>query len=334
MEKLPPEKVQQLLNSFAQLQLQPKILAGVYHVLTEAWPLPAAESGLDYEAQKLFNAGINTFHKIEKFDNEAADVLESLDSLLHRARLSQTDNQDQLIACAYELWPYAPDASKKLCRRYPDAKRMPEQLKELVGTIAEGDDGDADRFPAALVHESDCANATAVQAATMSLLAQPPQEANGSPDPVLALWAKAVAEQDPQPLLDTFVRKDTNDEQAVRLYYRILENIEYISDEQFITLLRKTLSVPEGREKTADSLVRSLKELTAAKFSTDDQSKALCEGVLSVFSDIPKRARKAELAKTCTPLGLKNVVTDAGYTDRLSDDDMQVIEKYTGKIRL
>jgi hypothetical protein len=333
LEKLPPEKAQQLLNSFAQLQPQPGILAGVYAVLTATWPLPADEGGLDYAAQKLFNAGIDAFHKIEKSDNEAADLLESLDSLHRRARLDQTDNQDQLVACAYGLWSYAPDVSETLCRRYPEAKRTPDQLTELVGTIAEGDDGDADRFPAALVHEIECADAETIQAVTKSLLTQPPQEADSSPDPVLALWADAVSEHDPQLLLDVLVSEDTNDEQAVRLYYRILDNIGHVSDEQFMTLLRQTLSVQEGREKTADALVRSLEDLATVRFGTDDQGRALCQSALSVFADIPKRDRKADLAKTCAPLGLKNVVADAGHADSMPDDDIHIIEQFTGKIR-
>lgn len=336
LEKLPPEKTQQLLNNFVKLQQHPKILAGVYGTLTATWPLPADEGGLDYAAQELFNAGIGAFHKIDKSDIEAATLLESLDSLHHRARLDQIDNADKLVACAYELWPYAAEVSKTLCRHHSEAERTPEQLTALVSTIAEGEDGndgDADLFPAALVHEIECAGAEAVQGTTMSLLAQPPQEADGSSDPVLARWAEAVAEHDPQPLLDTLISEDTNDEQAVRLYYRILENIDHVSDEQFTTLLQQILSVQEGREKTADALARSLGGLAAKQFSTDDQHRALCEAVLSVFSDIPKLDTKAELAKVCTPFGLKNVMADAGYTDSMSDDDMQIIEQFTGKFR-
>lgn len=333
LEKLPSKKAQQLLNSFTQLQSQPTILAGVYDVMSETWPLPADEGGFDYAAQELLNTGIDAFHRIDKSESEAADLLKSLDRLRQRARLDQTDNQDQLVACAYKLWAYDPEVSEMLCRHYPEAERTPEQLTELVGTIVEDDDGDADRSRAALVQEIRCAAAEDVQAATMSLLAQPPQEADGSPDPVLALWANAVSEHDPQPLLDALVSESTNDEQAVRLYHRIHENIKHISEKQFITLLQQILSVQEGREKTADSLVRSLEDLTAEQFSTDDQRRALCEGVLSVFSEVTKLDRKAQLAKVCTPLGLKNVVLDTEYTASMSEDDLQIIEQSTGKIR-
>lgn len=302
-------------------------------MLTETWPLPAGEGGLNYAAQELFNAGINAFHNIEKSENKADDLLKSLDSLLRRARLDQTDNQDKLIACAYELWPHAPDVSETLCRRYPGAKRTPELLTELVATISEGDNDGADRFPAALVHEIGCADAEAVQAATMSLLAQPPQEADGSPDPVLALWANAVSDHDPQSLLDVLVSEDTNDEQAVRLYHRVLENIERFSDEQIIALLQQTLPVQESRDKTADALVRTLADVARRKLTTDDQRRALCEAVLFVFADVPKRGRKAELAKACTPLGLKSVIVDRSYRDSMSDDDMDILEQSTGKIR-
>ncbi|MCA0974757.1 KAP family NTPase [Halomonas denitrificans] len=333
LEKLPPTKAQQLLNSFVQLQSQPTTMAGVYDVMREKWPLPSAEGGFDYAAQELFKAGINVFPHVEKSGNEAANFLESLDSLHHRARLEQLDNEDKLVACAYQLWAYDPRVSEMVFRRYPEADRTSEQLTELVGTIVEDNDGDADRSRAALVQEIECADAETIQTATMSLLAQPPQEADGSPDPVLALWANAVSEHDPKPLLDALVSESTNDEQAVRLYHCIRANIKHISEEQFITLLQQILSVQEGRDKTADSLVRSLEDLMTEKFKTEDQRRALCEGVLSVFSEVTKLNRKAQLAKVCRPAGLKNVVLDAGYIDSMPDDDLQIIEKSTGKIR-
>ena len=46
LSKLPPEKAKQLLDSFAHLQPQPKILAGVYDEMTEVWPVPATEAEL------------------------------------------------------------------------------------------------------------------------------------------------------------------------------------------------------------------------------------------------------------------------------------------------
>lgn len=333
LEKLPPEKAKLLLNSFAQLQAQPKILASVYDVLTETWPLPADEDGLDYAAQELFNAGINVFHKIEKSDNEAAGLLESLDSLHHRARLEQSDNEDKLVACAYQLWAYNPEVSEMLFRNHPDADRTPEQLTELVETIIANDDNDTGHSRTVLVQEVEFADVEAIQTATMNLLAKPPQEAKGSSDSVLARWSNAVLEHDPQLLLDVLASESTNDEQAVRLYHRIRESIKYISDKQFITLLQQILSAQEGREKTADALVRNLEDLAVEQFRTDDQRRALCEGVLSAFSEVTKLDRKAQLAKVCTQFGLKNVVLDSGYIDSIPEDDLQIIERSTGKLK-
>lgn len=335
LDKLPPEKAQQLLNSFEQLQPQPKIVAGVYEELTAVWPMPAAEGGLDYSAQKLFNAGIAVCPQLGQSD-EATELLVSLDSLHRRARLDQSDNQDRLIACAYGLWSHAPDESEAIFRGHPEGKRTAEQLVALVGaaaTIENDDDSDAATILALLIHEAGCAGTEAVQGATASLLAQPPKQTDGSPDPVLTLWAMAVAGNDPEPLIATSIDAEINDEQAARLYQRILENMEKFSDEQFISLLKHTLTAQEGRDKMADALVRSLPDMAARKFATDEQRRALCETVLSVFADVPKRERKAALAKACMPLGLKDVVIDGGYKDSLSEDDMEIIEQFTGKIR-
>ena len=49
-------------------------------------------------------------------------------------------------------------------------------------------------------------------------------------------------------------------------------------------------------------------------------------------SEIPKLERKAILAKTCTQFGLKNVIADGKYISDLPEGDLEIIEKYTGKI--
>ena len=120
--------------------------------------------------------------------------------------------------------------------------------------------------------------------------------------------------------------------QAARLYHRILDNLQQLSDEQFIALLKQTLPA-QGREKTADALVMSLPDVAAQKFSTEEKHRALCESALSIFADVPRRERKAALAKACASLGLKDIVIDGGYADSMSADDMQIIEQFTGKIR-
>lgn len=335
LDKLPTSKSTELLNSLVQLQSQPQILSGVFNILTASWPVPAAEGGLDYAAQKLFNAGIEAYRNLGQAE-EASDLLVSLDSLHRCARLDQVKNEDQLVACAYELWSDSSAVSEKLCRRYPEAERTPENLKVLADAacaVEEHDEKDEDRLNTALVHEIGCTSAETVQAATNNILAQPAQEANGTPDPVLTVWTRAVAENDPQPLIDSIISDDINDDQAVRLYHRVLENIERFSDEKFISLLRKTLSMGESRDKTSDAVVRSLGDVAAQLFTSEDQRRALCEGVLSVFASLPKQARKAELAKVCKPLGLKNAIVDTSYNESMSDDDMNIIEKFTGKIR-
>ena len=334
LSKLPPEKAKQLLDSFAHLQPQPKILAGVYDEMTEVWPVPATEGGIDYSAQQLFNTGIDICRQLG-LSNEAARLLKSLDNLHRRARLGRADNTDRLVACAYTLWSYAPGESEALLRRYPEARRSQEQLVALLqaATTTEQSEGaDPGKILTLLVHEIGSAGAEAARGATASLLAQPAQKTESSPDPILALWAKAVAAHDPAPLIDTLVADGTNDEQAARLYHRILDNLQQLSDEQFIALLKQTLPA-QGREKTADALVMSLPDVAAQKFSTEEKHRALCESALSIFADVPRRERKAALAKACASLGLKDIVIDGGYADSMSADDMQIIEQFTGKIR-
>lgn len=333
--KLPPDKAKQLLGSYAGLPPQPNVLAAVYDKMTDAWPVPAAEGGLDYPAQKLFNAGIDVCRQLGQ-STEAVQLLKSLDSLHRYARLDQADNQDRLVACAYDLWSHAPDESEALFRRYPRAERSPEQLVALVGagaTAEHGEGADPAKIQAALLHEVGSAGAEAVKGVTKSLLAQPANKTDSSPDPVLALWVRAVAAHDSAPLIDTLIDGGTNDEQAVRLYHRVLDNLQQLSDAQFIALLKQTLPVPDGRDKTADALVRSLPNVAAQKFANDEGRRALCESVLSVFADVPKRERKAALADVCTPLGLKDVVIDGGYTDSMSADDIEIVEQFTGKLR-
>ena len=66
--------------------------------------------------------------------------------------------------------------------------------------------------------------------------------------------------------------------------------------------------------------------------TSDDQKRAFCETVLSVFPEMPKLERKAQLAKTCTPLGLKNVIVDGEYKNLLTKNDLEIIGRFTGKI--
>jgi len=335
LSKLQPEKAPQLLNSLAQLQPQPQILASVYSEMAEVWPVPAAEGGLDYAAQKLFNAGIGVCPQLGQ-SAEAVQLLKSLDSLHRRARLDQAGNRDRLVACAYGLWSHAPAKSETLFRGYPEAKRSPEQLVALVQAAAStehGEGADLYKMLAALVHEIDAAGAEATRGATVNLLAAPAAKTDGPPDPVLALWAKAVAGHDPAPLIDIFGDSQINDEQAVRLYHRILDNVHRLTDAQFIAVLRQVLPVPDGRDKTADALVRSLPDVAAQIFASDEQHRSLCKGVLSIFANVPKRERKAELAKVCAPLGLRHVVVDSDYIESMATDDIEIIEQSTGKIR-
>lgn len=332
--KLPPGKAQQLLASFAQLRPHPSILAAVYNEMTNAWPVPATEGGLDYPAQDLFNAGIEVCSQLEQAV-EAAQLLKSLDSLYLHARIHRVENRDSLVACAYDLWNHAPEESEALFRSYPDAERLPEQLVALVtagATVEHAEGANSARTLAALVHEVDCAHEESVREATTSLLAQPAIGTDSFPDPILALWARAVAVNDAALLIDTILDGETNDEQAVRLYHHILDNLQHVSSAQFIALLKQTLPVPDGRDKTADAVVNSLPDVAAEKFGTDEKRRELCESVMVVFAEIPKRERKAAVAKACTPVGLKDVVVDGGYTDSMSADDLEIVEQFAGKL--
>ena len=337
LNKLPRDKAQQLLNSFAGLQPYPSILAAVYDAYSPVWPMPEpeVEGGFDFAAQVLFNAGVEALAQLGQAD-EAAKLLESLDSLHRRAQLEHADNQDRLVAGAYSIWPKAPKIAEAVSRRYPEAKRTPEQLAGLVSrgcTLLADGENDSSEFLDALLYEVGCVGPADIDAATIRLLAEPPQEGGGSPDPVLAPWAAALARKDPQRLVDVLTRQDTTDDQAVRLYHRVLENTEQLSDANFFAIIRDTLSAPDGRDKTADAIVSSIPDLAARKLRTDGQRRALCEIVLSVFGAVPMRDRKAALAQACTNLGLKNVIRDRGLAQNLSEDDKEIIEKFTGKIR-
>lgn len=334
LHKIPAAKAQQLLNAFVQLQPQPEILAGVYDTLSAVWPVPATEGGLDFAAQKLFDSGTDALTNLGHSD-DAVDLLKSLDNLHTRTRLEQSANQDHLVGCGYELWSKAPDTAEAIWRKYPEAKRSSEQLAKLANqahSVTTGETGNSDRLLAALLHEIGCTSSEDVEATTGNLLATPPQETEESSDPILAVWASAVAQHDPQILVDTLVNENITDEQSARLYYRILENLEQLSSDHFLTIMRATLPAQEGREKTADAIVRCLGDVAAQIFGTGEEKRSLCDAVLAVFADVPNRERKAELARICTEFGLKNVIVDGGYKQKLPEDDIEIIEQFTGKI--
>lgn len=332
MDKLPAEKAQQLLDAFAQLQ--PNILSGVYHEFSEKWPTPTSDGGIVFAAQDLFNAGISALDHLGQSD-EATQLLISLDNLHSRTRLGQADNGDRLVAGGYALWLYDLETAKDITGRYPTTKRTSEQLSGLVGQAVEiiaGDGKVHGDLLRVLVREVGFANAEDSQEATANLLAQPPHGTDDCPDPILALWVAAVSRHDPQILVDTLVSQAINDEQAVRLYHHVWDNVEHLSDEHFMRVLRETLSIEDGREKTADAMVGSIEDVAKRLLKSDGQKRALCESVLSVFSDVPKLERKAVLAKACTQLGLKNVIADGKYLSDMPESDLEVIERYTGKI--
>ena len=200
--------------------------------------------------------------------------------------LCQADNEDRLVAGAYALWSYDLKTAKDITGRYPTAKRTPEQLSGLVGQAVEiiaGDGKIHGHLLSVLVREVGFANAEDSQEATANLLAQPPHGTDDRPDPTLALWVAAVSRHDPQILVDTLISQATNDEQAVRLYHHVLDNVEHLSDEHFIRVLRETLANKEGREKTADAMVGSIEDVAKRLLKSDVQKRALCESALSVF---------------------------------------------------
>ena len=335
ISKISNEKAAQLLNALPQLQAHPNILASVYHTLTGSWPIPAAEGGVDFQAQKLFNAGIDAFGKLGQTD-EAVDLLNSLDDLHRRARLAQPENPNRLVAGAYQLWAYAPAPSQEIAQKYPDAKRTSDQLTNLAQQLAQMGDAEEGHDPSnlltALQNEISCADEADIKSATTTLLGQAPETSDGSSDPVMALWVAATLEDRPTVLADTIIDQDTTDEQAVRLYNHVLGNVTKLPAELFLKILRETLSTQEGREKTADNLVRSIETVGSDIFGSDDEKRTLCEAVLSVFTDVSKRERKSELARSCAKFGLKNVIIDGNYTETLSEDDIEIIEKHTGTL--
>ena len=333
LDKFPTEQVQQLLDSFTQLE--PNFLCSVYHEFSEKWPVPTSEGGTVFAAQELFNTGISALSNLGQSD-EAIQLLKSLANLHSRTRLDQADNRDRLVAGAYALWSYDLNTAKDITGQYPAAKRTPEQLSGLIGQSVDiitcGGEVQ-DHLLSVLVREVGFASAEDSQAATATLLAQPPpQETDGSPDLTLALWAAAVSQHDPRILVDTLVSQDINDQQAVRLYHHVLDNVESLSDEHFIRVLQETLSTRDDREMTADAVVGSIEDVTKRLLTSEEQKRALCKAALSVFSEISKLERKATLAKLCTQFGLKNVVLDGEYRNDLPEEDLEIIEKYTGKI--
>lgn len=335
ISKLSNEKAAQLLNVLPQLQAHPNILAGVYQTLTGSWPIPAAEGGVDFQAQKLFNAGIDALGKLGQTD-EAVNLLNSLDDLHRRARLTQSENPDRLVAGAYQLWAYAPASSEEIAQKYPDAKRTSDQLANLTQQFTQMADAEEDRDPSNLLitlqNEISCADEADIKSATTTLLGQAPESSDGSSDPVMALWIAATIENRPTVLVDTIIDQDTTDEQAVRLYNHVLGNITKLPGDIFLTILRETLSTQEGREKTADILVRSIETFGSDLFGSDDEKRTLCEAVLSVLADVPKRDHKYELARVCSKFGLKNVLVDGDFIETLSEDDIEIIEKHTGTL--
>lgn len=296
--------------------------------------IPTDESAVAYEAQNLFNGGINSIGQLGKSD-EAINLLKSLDSLQTRARLERAENQDDLVRYAHELWLHAPEVGANIMRKYPDAKRSSEQLTKLASSQEGASEPAAgkDQLLTTLTHEVATASTEDVRAATRDLLAVPALQTDGSPDAILAVWASALGENDPQILIDMLTSEDVNDEQSSRLYYRILENLECISSSQFLNLLKAILVVQEGREKTADAIIRSLGEVARHKFADDEQKRSLCEAVLTVYPDIPKRDRKGELAKICAAIGLKAAAIDGNYAERFTEEDLEIVQKFTGTIR-
>ncbi len=333
LDKLPVEKAHQLLDSLSNIVWD--IIPSVYKEFSEKWPMPASEGGIDFAAQNLFDAGINAFDNLEQSE-EAVQLLKSLDSLHRRARLDQEDNQNNLVHRACGFWSYAPETAENIVGQYPDARRTPELLSglaEQVSEISTGDGDNREQLLEFLVCEVGHADAEDIQEVTTRLLSERPQEIDDSPDPVLALWVAAVSRLDPQILVDTLVSNEyINDDQAAHLYNHVLNNLEHISDEHFFEILRGTLSTADGREKTADVVVRSIGNVADRLLTSDGQKRRLCEAALSVFSQIPNRERKANLAKICTPFELKNVIVDGEYKNHISEDDLEIIEGFTGKI--
>ncbi|MCE8005138.1 KAP family P-loop NTPase fold protein [Billgrantia ethanolica] len=333
LSKLSNEKVTKLLNALAQLQAHPSILAGVYNKLSGSWPIPAAEGGVDFQAQKLFNAGIDTLDRLGQ-TNEAAALLYSLDDLHRRARLAQPENPDRLVASAYQLWAYDPAASEEIAQKYPDATRTSDQLANLVQQFIQMANSEENHDSISLVtvleHEVSCADESEIKSATTTLLGQPAEASDGVPDSIMAMWVSAIIKNWPTVLVDTIIDTDITDEQASRLYNNMLVNVENLSGDAFLQILRETLSVQEGRDIMADNLVRSIETAGSDLFESDDEKRTLCEAVLSVFGDVTKRDRKSELARICAKFGLKNVVVDRGYIETLSENDIEIIEKHTG----
>lgn len=336
LSKISSDKATQLLNTLPQLQAQPNILAAVYHKLSGLWPIPAAEGGTDFAAQKLFNAGVDALGKLGETD-EAVDLLKSIDDLHARARLAQPENQNHLVAGAYQLWAYASASSEEIAQKYPEAKRTPEQLANLVqqfSQVGDAEEGSAsDSLLTALVNEISCSEDADIKSATTTLLGQAPDTSDESPDSVMALWVAATIEERPTALVDTINDQTTTDDQAVRLYNNVMENVTNLSSDTFLEILRATLAAQEGREKTANSIVNSIETASEALFESDDEKRRLCEAVASVISDVPKRDRKSELARICAKFGLKNVLVDGDYVENLSEEDIETIEKYTGKLK-
>ena len=333
LDKLPVEKAHQLLDSLSDIQWD--IVPSVYKEFSEKWPMPASEGGIDFAAQNLFDVGIDAFDNLEQSE-EGVQLLKSLDNLQRRARLDQEDNQGRLVHRACGFWSYAPETAENIVGQYPDTRRTPELLSglaEKVSEISTGDDDDRERLLEFLLCEVGRANAEDIQKVTTRLLSERPQEIDGLPNPVLALWVAAVSRLDPQILVDTLVSDEyINDDQAVHLYNHVLNKLEHISDEHFFEIFRETLSTADGREKTADVVVRSIGNVADRLLISDGQKRRLCEAALSVFSEIPNRERKANLAKVCTPFGLKNVIVDGEYKNHMSEDDLEIIEGFTGKI--
>lgn len=335
LDKLQTEKVQQLLGSFRQLQPNP--LSDVYSEFSETWPEQMPEGETKFAAQSLFDAGIKALNSLGKTD-QAIRLLQSLASLLGRTGLEDENNRNRLVAGAYPLWSFEPSVTYEIAGRFPTAKRSPKLLlglvKQAVETVTDGMEI-ADDLLRALVREVRLTSPEDVQGVTTSLLAQPPQsEGTGTADRSVGIWVAAVSQHDPQVLVDLLFSENINDEQAVRLYHHVLGNVERFSDTHFLAILRESISRKDDRDKTADAVVASINDVVKVLLVSDTNKRKLCNVILSTFSEIPSLSRKANVTKACAQYGLKNVIIDGNYDGELSEEDLEIIERVTGKIRI
>ena len=332
LSKIETGKAQELLNSFRQLQ--PQLLGRVVDTFSGRWPLPASDIATNFGAQRLLDAGLAALDSLGRSD-EAVTMLTQLADFQKAMNLERADNADRLVASAYILWSHDQEVAGNVMSQYPTAERTVDQLSGLVSDAAgSGTDGMdvGDRQKKLLVREIEFTTEENVQAVTASLLSQAPAQIGGSPDPALTLWVAAVSEQRTGSLVETLTSESINDEQAVRLFNHMLTHIDRFSAEQYFAMLRLTLIAGDGRERTADAMVRSMNNVVTHLLTADELRRKLCVFVLSFFSEVPNLERKARLVEACTGYGLKNVIVDGAYDGEVSEEDLEIIEKFTGRI--